>query len=58
MFNLSVTGFIKSSMKIGLHHALVVERRKITAFLQSQTNLNKYKTAPTNHLNIKELYCE
>lgn len=43
MFNLSLTGSIKSSIKIGLHYAMVVERRKITAFLQLQTNLNKYK---------------
>lgn len=43
MSSLTVTGSIKSSIKIGLHYAMVVERRKITAFLQLQTNLNKYK---------------
>ena len=63
MFNLSVTGSIKSSMKIGLHHAPVVERWKITAFLQPETNLSKYENGtdkPLEYygitLRISEMY--
>jgi hypothetical protein len=59
MFNLSLTG----SMKIGLHHAMVVERRKITAFLQPETNLTKYENGtdkPLEYygitLRISEMY--
>ena len=59
MFNLSLTG----SMKIGLHHTMVVERRKITAFLQPETNLTKYENGtdkPLDYygisLRISEMY--
>ncbi len=59
MFNLSLTG----SMKIGLHHTMVVERRKITAFLQPETNLTKYENGtdkPLEYygitLRISEMY--
>lgn len=39
-------------MKIGLHHAMVVERRKITAFLQPETNLTKYENGTEKPLDF------
>ena len=63
MSSLTVTGSIKSSMKIGLHHAMVVERRKITAFLHPESNLTKYENGtdkPLEYygitLRISEMY--
>jgi hypothetical protein len=63
MSSLTVTGSIQSPIKIGLHHAPVVERRKITAFHQPETNLTKYENGtdkPPEYygitLRISEMY--
>ena len=43
MSSLTVTGSIQSTMKSSIRHAPFVERWKITAFYQPETNLTKYE---------------
>lgn len=63
MSSLTVTGSIQSTMKSSIRHAPFVERWKITAFHQPETNLTKYENGtdkPPEYygitLRISEMY--
>ena len=63
MSSLTVTGSIQSTMKSSIRHAPFVERRKITAFLQPEMNIEKYENGtdkPLEYygitLRISEMY--
>ena len=63
MSSLTVTGSIQSTMKSSIRHATFAERRKITAFLQPEMNIEKYENGtdkPLEYygitLRISEMY--
>ena len=63
MSSLTVTGSIQSTMKSSIRHAPFAERRKITAFLQPEMNIEKYENGidkPLDYcgitLRISEMY--